>query len=104
MRKIAINIPKENITAFCEKWQIKELALFGSVLSDKFKPQSDIDVLVTFHENAKSTLFDLVRMENELQKVFGSEVDLVSRSGIESSRNYLCREAILNPAETLYDA
>ncbi len=104
MNKIRIDIPEERIAEFCEKWQIQEFALFGSVLSDDFKPNSDLDVLVTFHEKAKPTLFDVVRMENELIELFGREVDLVSRRGLEFSRNYLRRNAILSSAETVYAA
>ena len=104
MNKIRIDIPEERIAEFCKKWQIQEFALFGSVLSDDFKPNSDLDVLVTFHENAKPTLFDVVRMENELIELFGREVDLVSRRGLEFSRNYLRRNAILSSAETVYAA
>ena len=48
VNKIRIDIPEEKIAEFCEKWQIQEFALFGSVLSDDFKPNSDLDVLVTF--------------------------------------------------------
>jgi hypothetical protein len=104
VNKIRIDIPEERIAEFCEKWQIQEFALFGSVLSDDFKPNSDLDVLVTFHENAKPTLFDVVRMEKELIELFGREVDLVSRRGLEFSRNYLRRNAILSSAETVYAA
>ena len=104
MYKIRIDIPEERIADFCEKWQIQEFAFFGSVLSDDFKPNSDLDVLVTFHENAKSTLFDVVRMENELIELFGRKVDLVSRRGLEFCRNYLRRNAILSSAETVYAA
>ncbi len=104
MNKIRLDIPEERIAEFCEKWQIQEFALFGSVLSDDFKPNSDLDVLVTFHENAKPTLFDVVRMENELTEFFGREVDFVSRRGLEFSRNYLRRNAILSSAETVYAA
>ena len=104
MYKIRIDIPEERIADFCEKWQIQEFAFFGSVLSDDFKPNSDLDVLVTFHENAKPTLFDVVRMENELIELFGRDVDLVSRRGLEFSRNYLRRNAILSSAETVYAA
>jgi len=104
MNKIRIDIPEERIAEFCEKWEIQKFAFFGSVLSDEFMPNSDLDVLVTFHENAKPTLFDVVRMENELTELFGREVDLVSRRGLEFSRNYLRRNAILSSAETVYAA
>ena len=87
---------------FCERWQIAELALFGSVLRDDFNAESDIDVLVSFEEEARHTLFDLGRMEAELREIFGRKIDLVSRRGIEVSRNYLRRNAILESAEVIY--
>ncbi|MBI5901953.1 MAG: nucleotidyltransferase domain-containing protein [Deltaproteobacteria bacterium] len=62
MPKAHIDIPKEKIAEFCKKWQVREFALFGSVLRDDFRPDSDIDVLVTFDEEARHSLFDLVHM------------------------------------------
>jgi predicted nucleotidyltransferase len=102
--RIGIHIPGKRIAEFCRKWDIKEFSLFGSVLSDDFGPDSDIDVLVSFNEGATHTLFDLVRMGKELEEVFGRGVDVVSRRGIESSRNHLRRKAILDSAEAIYAA
>ncbi len=102
--KPRIGIPEEKVAAFCRRWQIVELALFGSVLRDDFRPDSDVDVLVTFADSAGHTLFDLVRMQNELQAMLGYKVDLVSRRGLEASRNYLRRNAILESAVTVYGA
>ncbi|MCX9013087.1 MAG: nucleotidyltransferase family protein [Candidatus Methanoperedens sp.] len=102
MSNSRISIPREKIADFCKKWKIREFALFGSVLRNDFRPDSDIDVLVTFSEDAKHTLFDLVHMGNELKGIFGREVDIVSRRGIESSRNYIRRNAILSSAEAVY--
>ena len=99
-----IAIPADGIAAFCERWQVTELALFGSVLRDDFGPDSDIDVLVSFDDSARHTLFDMVRMEEELKALFGREVDLAERAGIETSRNYIRRKAILQAAETIYAA
>src|SRR4030042_1705494 len=79
MGKAHIEIPKEKIVEFCQKWKIREFAFFGSVLRRDFRPDSDIDVLVTFDESARHTLFDLVHMEEELKEIFGREVDVVSR-------------------------
>ena len=93
---------KEKIAAFCRHWDIAELALFGSVLRDEFRPDSDIDVLVRFLSDADHSLFDMVRMQEELKQIFGREVDLVSRRGIEASRNYLRKRAILDSAEVVY--
>ena len=53
--KSFIEIPREKIAEFCKKWKIREFALFGSVLREDFRPDSDIDVLVTFDEDAKIT-------------------------------------------------
>jgi hypothetical protein len=89
---------------FCQKWGIAELALFGSALRPDFRPGSDVDVLVTFAPDSHPSLFDLVQMEEELAQIFGRQVDLVSRRGIENSRNYIRREAILRSARVLYAA
>lgn len=104
MVKGHIEIPEEKIKEFCEKWKIIEFSLFGSVLRDEFCHDSDIDVLVTFDEAAQHSLFDLVHMEAELKEIFGRDVDLVSRRGIEASRNYIRRKAILDSAEAIYAA
>jgi predicted nucleotidyltransferase len=104
MKKINVDINVKQISDFCRKWEISNLALFGSVLTDEFSPDSDIDVLVTFASDAKRTLFDLVRMKGELEEIFNRSVDIVSRRGIESSRNLLRREEILFSAEDIYVA
>jgi uncharacterized protein len=102
MNKINIDLPKEKIAEFCRKWKISEFSLFGSVLREDFQPDIDIDILVTFRDDANHTLFDLVHMEEELKQIFGREVDIVTRQTIESSRNYIRRKAILGSAESVY--
>ncbi len=97
----AIELPTEKIAEFCHKWQVIEFALFGSVLRDDFRPDSDIDVMVQFDPEAHPTLFDLTYMENELKIIFQRDVDLITRKGIESSRNYLRRNAILSSAQVI---
>jgi predicted nucleotidyltransferase len=104
MNRAGIEIPKDKIADFCRRWQIVELALFGSVLRDDFQPDSDVDVLVTFAPDAGWSLFDHVEMQDELKSILGREVDLVSRRGIERSRNYIRRKAILDSAEAFYVA
>ena len=78
---IRIDLPSDEIDAFCKRWQIAELALFGSVLHDSFGRDSDVDVLVSLEKRARHTLFDLSRMEEELEATLGRKVDLVSRRG-----------------------
>ena len=99
-----IAISREKITNFCQRWKITEFAFFGSVLRDDFRPDSDIDVLVTFAPDAQWSLFDHVDMQDELEALFGRKVDLVSRRGIERSRNYIRRQSILGSAEVVYAA
>lgn len=100
--KAKINIPRKKIAEFCKKWKIREFALFGSVLRDDFRPNSDIDVIVDFEPDTKRTLFDLVSMIDELKEIFGREVDLLTRRAVEQSRNYIRRKAILSSVEIVY--
>lgn len=99
-----IHLPVEQIAAFCERWGITEVALFGSVLCDDFRPDSDVDVLVQFRADATPSLFGLARMEAELSGLVGRRVDLVERKGVEQSPNYIRREAILASAKVIYAA
>jgi hypothetical protein len=102
MRQNRLEFSQHKIADYCRRWKITEFALFGSALKDDFSPESDIDVLVTFDKDANWTLFDMVDMREELRNIFGRDVDLVSRRGIESSQNYLRRKAILSSAKVIY--
>ena len=102
--KIHTSIPREKVVKFCRRWKIQEFALFGSVLREDFRPESDIDVLVSFSPEAKYSLFDLVHMQDELKEIFGRNVDLVERKSVERSENYIRRKHILDSLETLYVA
>jgi len=66
-----------------------ELALFGSVLKDDFSADSDVDILAAFAPDSHHSLFDLVRMEDELKELFGRNVDLIDRRSVERIRNYI---------------
>jgi predicted nucleotidyltransferase len=102
MAKAHIEIPREKIAEFCKKWNIREFAFFGSVLRDDFRPDSDIDVVVDFEPNVSRTLFDLVSMIDELKEIFGRKVDLLTRSAVEQSRNYIRRKEILSTLEVVH--
>lgn len=95
---------KTQIKSFSNRWKVTEFSLFGSFVKDKLRPDSDIDVLVAFAPDAHPTLFDLVKMQMELETLFGRPVDLVERKGIEQSPNYIRRKEILNSLETVYAA
>ena len=104
MNRTKIEMPKEKIAEFCQKWKIVELSLFGSVLRDDFRSDSDVDMLVTFSPDAEWSLLDHVAMEEELSVIFGKKVDLVSRRAIERSENYIRRQHILSSVQTIYVA
>jgi hypothetical protein len=99
-----IPIPMDEVVAFCKKWAVTEFALFGSVLREDFRADSDVDVLVRLDPQGHCTLFDMVEMRQELVTLFGREVDLVSKDGIEASRNPLRKRSILASAEIVYAA
>jgi predicted nucleotidyltransferase len=100
----AIDMPETRIADFCRRWGVHELALFGSVLRDDFRPDSDVDVLVAFEPGVRRTLFDLGAMQEELEALFGRSVDLVERRAIEQSENYLRRRRILASLRPVYVA
>ena len=94
-------IPLEALTAFCHKWQIKELSLFGSVLRDDFRPDSDVDILVAFQPGISHQIEAWIEMEDELKTMFGREIDLVERRLIV---NPFRRHHILTNRQVLYAA
>jgi hypothetical protein len=104
VEKVKVKIPKAKIAEFCRRWDVSELAIFGSALRADFRPDSDVDVLVSFTPEAKVSLFDMVHMQDELNQIFGRDVDLISKRGVEDSRNYLRRKAILESAQVIYVA
>ena len=99
-----VEIDKVRLAEFCRRWQIAELAQFGSSLRADFGPASDVDFLVTFAPEADWTLFDHFRMEQELAEMLGRDVDLVTRRGIQRSANWIRRGEILRTARTIYAA
>ncbi len=102
MNKVRIRIPKAKLVEFCKRWNVSEFALFGSVLRADFHTDSDVDVLVSFAPQAHVTLFDMARMQAELKDIFKRDVDLVSKRGLENSRNYLRRKRILDSAQVIH--
>lgn len=92
----------DKLREFCLRWNITELALFGSVVRDDFGPESDVDVLISFAPEVRWTLLDHVQMRDELMELFGRDVDLLTRRSVERSRNYLRRKEILGSAQVVY--
>ena len=99
--KARLPLPLGVIEAFCQKWRIEELALFGSVLRDDFSAESDVDILVTFSPESRLSLWDFTEMREELEGILHRQVDLVSKGGL---RNPFRRHEILNSRQVVYAA
>ena len=104
MTTLALSRPTDAIQQFCRRWKISELALFGSVLRTDFRPDSDVDVLVTFTDDADWGLLAHVQMQQELAALLQRPIDLISKRALERSANWLRREAILNTAQVIVSA
>ncbi len=96
-----IPLDRMRIAAFCKKWKVMEFSLFGSVLREDFRPDSDVDVLVLLSPDVPWSLFEWVDMIDELRQIFGRNVDLVEKTGL---RNPYRRFEILSNREIIYAA
>jgi hypothetical protein len=94
-----VRFDRQKVAELCRRYGVAELALFGSVLRDDFRADSDVDVLVSFGPEAHPSLLELVELREDLKDLFGREVDLVERAGL---RNPFRRRAILSTAEVVY--
>ncbi len=104
MAEIGIKIPIDEISDFRQRWKVTELALFGSALRHDFSPDSDVDILISFASETNWSFFDLVKMESELQAILGRDVDLVERTAVARSDNYIRRGNILKNIKVIYAA
>ena len=100
-RKKKFRIPRKRIAEFCQRWNINEFSLFGSALRADFRPDSDVDVLVSIDPKAHIGLFEIAEMGIELEKMFRHPVDLVEKEGL---RNPYRRKEILRTAQVVYAA
>ena len=96
-----LDIPLDQIRDFCTRWPITEFALFGSVLRDDFRPDSDIDVLVTFEPNDPWSYWEWPDMMDELETLFGRKVDFVEKAAL---KNPFRRREILRTAKVIHAA
>jgi hypothetical protein len=100
MLQTAIELPIEAIRNLCQLYSIRKLSLFGSILSDQFDADSDVDMLVEFEPGADIGYFELATIEAELARLLGSRrVDV--REPEELSRSF--RQDVLNSAVVLYE-
>ena len=96
-----MRINQEDLARLCQKWRITELALFGSVLREDFRADSDVDVLLTFAQDARWSLWDIVTLQSELSQLFGRPVDLLEKRAM---RNPFIRREVLTTQVVIYAA
>ena len=101
LKRNGISLSYSEIEEFCSRYSIVELGVFGSSIRDDFSKSSDIDFLVTFRNDAKISLFDIMDLEAELKKKFNRDIDVVEK---EALRNPYRRKNILETSEIVYAA
>jgi predicted nucleotidyltransferase len=101
VQKKKFRVPRKKIGEFCRCWGVVEFSLFGSALRDDFRPDSDVDVLVTFSRQTQISLFDLVQMKLDLEKIFHRPVDIIEKDALE---NPFRKREILRTAQVIYAA
>ena len=94
-----VEFPQQQITAFCQRYHIRKLALFGSVLREDFRPDSDVDVLVEFAPGHVPSLIKMAELEIELSRILGRKADL--RTPAELSRYF--RQQVIDQAQVQYE-
>ncbi|QTA83072.1 Nucleotidyltransferase domain-containing protein [Desulfonema limicola] len=95
---INYQLPEKQIAEFCKKNHIRKLSVFGSVLKNNFKPESDIDLLVEFYPEHIPGLIRLSGMETELSKILGRKADIQTLEDI----SFYFRHDVFNSAKVHY--
>lgn len=95
-----IDIPMDALADLCRRYHVRELALFGSVLRDDFREDSDIDILVEYEPDAQVGLYEHFDLQRDLARLLGRKVDLVSKRGL----NVVIRDDVLRSSQVLYAA
>ena len=104
MKRHNIEIPDEHLQEFCRRWQITELAVFGSILRPDFRPESDVDFLVTYAPDKRRESWGYYPEQDEMEQLLGRKVDWLTRQSGERGRNPIFRREVLGTAEVIYAA
>ncbi|MEM6502654.1 MAG: nucleotidyltransferase domain-containing protein [Cyanobacteria bacterium P01_C01_bin.89] len=97
-----LTITRDTLNHLCKSAHIAELALFGSILRDDFRDDSDIDLLVTYLPDAQRGLIEAAQLQHIFERAFNRKVDLISKNGLQHSRNHRRRDDILKSAKVIY--
>jgi uncharacterized protein len=95
-----LHIPTDELANLCRRYEVRELSAFGSTLGEDRRPESDVDLLVSFQPAARVTFATLARMQRELEALLGRKVDLVPKDGLKP----VIRDQVLATARVLYAA
>jgi predicted nucleotidyltransferase len=98
-----LGLPIDQIAQFCQHWHIIELSLFGSVLGDRFRSDSDIDILIRFAPDTPQGLLTLAKIKHDLEAKTGRVIDIALKEAIENSENWIRRHEILKTAQVIYE-
>lgn len=93
---------RERLETICVKWGIKELSVFGSVNTDKFTAESDIDILIDFNQGVSIGYLRYYQLYKELESLFGRKIDLLTKRSVLKSRNVYLRESVLSTRKVIY--
>ena len=100
-QRLGLSMPE--IATFCQRWQITELSLFGSVLGNQFHSDRDIDIPIRFAPSTRQGLLTLAKIKYELETSTGRIVDIALKESIETSENWIRRNEILETAQVIYE-
>lgn len=100
---LAVETDREALVQFCQRNRIAKLELFGSRAKGTARPDSDVDLLVTFEDGYTPGL-EFFGMADELEGILGHPVDLLTRPTVERDRNPYFKQSVLSVAELLYAA
>uniref|UniRef100_B8HLU7 DNA polymerase beta domain protein region n=1 Tax=Cyanothece sp. (strain PCC 7425 / ATCC 29141) TaxID=395961 RepID=B8HLU7_CYAP4 len=98
-----LGLSSQDVATFCQQWGIIKMALFGSILRNDFRADSDIDLMITFAPNARQGLLTLAKIKHELESRLNRSIDLVPEASIQMSDNWLRQREILSSAQTIYE-
>jgi predicted nucleotidyltransferase len=102
MSKLSLpNLPHAQLTSFCDRRGLLELAIFGSAVRGELRPDSDLNVLVSFEADRSVSLLDLAEIELEMEEICGREVEIVTHRAVEASENTIRRKEILESAQPI---
>ena len=97
-----LDLPLAKIIAFCQHWQISELAAYGSILREDFRPESEIDLLIQFTPQAAQGLLTLAKVKHALESYSNRNIHIAIKESVENSSNLFRRAENLNTAQVIY--